>query len=310
MTDPTRTSWRLSSPAVWNRYSGAMVKTSAETNAAVAAMVRNTRSGRAMTASDRTTQGWRDQSRAVMAGDCTSECFVASECFVRGLPARSPPMRANPRMRDQRVASASMSGTRSAAVGMAAISAATRAAASLSRRRLEQVAHGGVDVRVVAMLRAEHRATPGVDDGQPVLPLVGEERDDELRPTVGRGAEHGAGPTVRDHGRHQREQPGLRHEALDAHVGRDRTERRRIDVRADRGDDVDGEPPEGGDDGPPTGTWWTAARSRPTRRRPAARRAPRPTAAGHLREPADVGRTIRVAPVSGPCPNDGGNGWT
>src|SRR3954451_21446179 len=79
MTDPTSTSWRLSSPAVWKRYSGAMVKTSAETNAAVATMVRNTRSGRAMTVSDRTTQGWRDQSRAVMAGDCTSECLVASE---------------------------------------------------------------------------------------------------------------------------------------------------------------------------------------------------------------------------------------
>jgi hypothetical protein len=78
-----------------------------------------------------------------------------------------------------------------------------------------------------------------VEHGQPILPLVGEQGDDELRTPVGGGTEHGAGAAVGDHGRDSREQPGLRHEALDPHVGWHRPDRRGIDVGPDRGVHID-----------------------------------------------------------------------
>ena len=72
MTVPTRTSSRLSSPATWIRYSGAIVNASVETVAAVAAMVRNTRSGRAMSTSDERAGQLQDQRQAFMAGHRTA----------------------------------------------------------------------------------------------------------------------------------------------------------------------------------------------------------------------------------------------
>ena len=244
-----------------------MVKTSAETNAAVAAMVRNTRSGRAMTASDRTTQGWRDQSRAVMAGDCTSECFGpgGGEGLDGGHEVGG--------------------GRHGGDLGGDAMPR-RRGAPSV----VEEVADGSVDVGLAAAVGGEHCATTGGDDGEPVLPLVGEERDDELRSPVGRRAEHGAGAAVRDHpATRGSNQPAARSARRacwrrsdrappDRRAGRAWRRRRPAAARGRRRRR-------------PTGRWWTVARSRRTRRWPAGRRAPRPTPAGHHPVPAR-----RVAP--------------
>ena len=88
-------------------------------------------------------------------------------------------------------------------------------------------------------MSAEDDAAASVVDGDTVLPLVGEQRHDQLRPAVRGSAEDRAGAAVGDDCTRPAEQIALWDEALDADVGRDGAERRRVDVWPDGGDGVD-----------------------------------------------------------------------
>lgn len=111
---------------------------------------------------------------------------------------------------------------------MAAISVAT-ARRIVHHRVVQQALQCRRQARRAATRQLARHTGTRTRDGVGVVPLVGDDGEQQLREALQRSTEHGAGAAVRRHHRCSREQQVLRNEPLDTHVGRHRAHRDRVE---------------------------------------------------------------------------------